>query len=125
MPEWLNGAVSKTVRGPRVPRGFESHPLRLKETLLLLHPKAGAVVGLLWALRVIATTRREASAQLAPLLPLVGQSGCRYSDSWAASRASARWRKTSILRTFPSRIVKTSKKWITIGTPLSGLGHFG
>ena len=24
----MNGAVSKTVRGPRVPRGFESHPLR-------------------------------------------------------------------------------------------------
>src|SRR5215211_2176094 len=28
VPEWLNGAVSKTVRGLRVPRGFESHPLR-------------------------------------------------------------------------------------------------
>jgi hypothetical protein len=26
----LNGAVSKTVRGLRVPRGFESHPLRSK-----------------------------------------------------------------------------------------------
>src|SRR5262245_7268761 len=28
VPEWLNGAVSKTVRGLWVPRGFESHPLR-------------------------------------------------------------------------------------------------
>jgi glycosyltransferase involved in cell wall biosynthesis len=28
VPEWLNGAVSKTVRGRLVPRGFESHPLR-------------------------------------------------------------------------------------------------
>jgi hypothetical protein len=26
----LNGAVSKTVRGLWVPRGFESHPLRLR-----------------------------------------------------------------------------------------------
>ena len=30
VPEWLNGAVSKTVRGLRVPRGFESHPLRCR-----------------------------------------------------------------------------------------------
>src|SRR5207253_1087462 len=28
VPEWLNGAVSKTVRGGFVPRGFESLPLR-------------------------------------------------------------------------------------------------
>jgi hypothetical protein len=31
LPEWLNGAVSKTVRGLRVLRGFESHPLRFVE----------------------------------------------------------------------------------------------
>jgi hypothetical protein len=31
VPERLNGAVSKTVRGLRVPRGFESHPLRLDD----------------------------------------------------------------------------------------------
>ena len=30
VPERLNGAVSKTVRGLRVPRGFESHPLRCR-----------------------------------------------------------------------------------------------
>src|SRR4029450_9015986 len=42
-----------------------------------------------------------------------------YSDSPAASSASARWRKNSALRTSSSRIVKTSKKWFTIGTPLS------
>jgi hypothetical protein len=29
------------------------------------------------------------------------------------------WPKNSILYTFRSRIVKTSKKWISIGTPLS------
>ena len=29
MPEWLNGAVSKTVVGLTVHRGFESLPLRL------------------------------------------------------------------------------------------------
>ena len=28
VPEWLNGAVSKTVVGRLVDRGFESHPLR-------------------------------------------------------------------------------------------------
>ncbi len=28
VPEWLNGAVSKTVKGLWVLRGFESHPLR-------------------------------------------------------------------------------------------------
>ena len=28
VPEWLNGAVSKTVRGGFVSRGFESLPLR-------------------------------------------------------------------------------------------------
>ena len=30
VPEWLNGAVSKTVRGRLVPRGFESLPLRFR-----------------------------------------------------------------------------------------------
>ena len=30
MPEWLNGAVSKTVVGRLVDRGFESHPLRFQ-----------------------------------------------------------------------------------------------
>jgi hypothetical protein len=70
----LNGPVSKTVRGLWVPRGFESHPLRFKETLLVLHPKAGAVVGLLWTLRVIATTRRESRTERphCPLLPRTG-----------------------------------------------------
>src|SRR5512132_4023052 len=37
----------------------------------------------------------------------------------AASRASARWRKYSTWRSLPSRIVQSSKKWISIGTPLS------
>jgi hypothetical protein len=30
VPEWLNGAVSKTVVGGFVHRGFESHPLRFR-----------------------------------------------------------------------------------------------
>jgi hypothetical protein len=40
-------------------------------------------------------------------------------ESPAASRASARWRKYSARRSLPSRIVQSSKKWISIGTPLS------
>jgi hypothetical protein len=28
VPEWLNGAVSKTVGRRKAARGFESHPLR-------------------------------------------------------------------------------------------------
>ena len=34
-------------------------------------------------------------------------------------REPARWRKYSIWGIFPSRIVQTAKKWMTIGTPLS------
>jgi hypothetical protein len=38
--------------------------------LLLLHPKAGAVVGLLWALRLIATTRTRKRGARAAGVPL-------------------------------------------------------
>jgi hypothetical protein len=45
VPEWLNGAVSKTVRGLRVPRGFESHPLRLSMRILFTTRGSSGHVG--------------------------------------------------------------------------------
>ena len=35
---WLNAPVLKTGRGGNVPRGFESHPLRHKSSLLPYPP---------------------------------------------------------------------------------------
>jgi hypothetical protein len=53
VPEWLNGAVSKTVRGPWVPRGFESHPLRLQSQI----PRKWVVLALLRLARLTARNR--------------------------------------------------------------------
>jgi hypothetical protein len=131
VPERLNGAVSKTVVGLSVHRGFESLPLRYKSefisfagTLLVERPLARVLA------RVNQRQRTPALAEVhSPAIPPAGalrvaESNWRHHDFQAQPRTPLIGSKSLRTSRFSGQISRTAKSRI-LRSSLTGFSHRG